>query len=74
MAIRTGVPVLPVYISPERKAFQRTKVYIGKPYQPFSGDRRATAEDYEVVTQQIMDHIREVRDSREEMEARECAK
>lgn len=74
MAIRTGVPVLPVYISPERKVFQRTKVYIGKPYQPFSGDRRATAEDYEVVTQQIMDHIREVRDSREEMEARECAK
>lgn len=70
MAIRTGVPVLPVYISPERKLFKRTKVYIGKPYMPFTEDRRATAEDYEVVTQDIMDHIRSVRDSREEMEAK----
>ena len=29
MAIRTGVPVLPVYIAPERTPFHRTKVYIG---------------------------------------------
>lgn len=70
MAIRTGVPILPVYISPERKVFHRTKVYIGQPYMPFTEDRRANAEDYEVVTAQIMDHIRAVRDSREEMEAR----
>ena len=28
MAIRTGVPVLPVYIAPERTPFHRTKVYI----------------------------------------------
>ena len=69
MAIRTGVPILPVYISPERRHFHRTRVYIGKPYMPFTEDRRATAEDYEVVTEQIMDHIRAVRDSREEMEA-----
>ena len=70
MAIRTGVPILPVYISLERKVFHRTKVYIGQPYMPFTEDRRANAEDYEVVTAQIMDHIRAVRDSREEMEAR----
>ena len=29
MAIRTGVPILPVYIDPARKAFHRTRVYIG---------------------------------------------
>lgn len=69
MAIRTGVPVVPVYISPERKLFRRTKVYIGQPYQPFTEQRRATAEDYETVTQEIMDRIRAVRDSREAMEA-----
>ncbi len=69
MAIRTGVPVLPVYISPERKLFHRTKVYIGEPYLPFTETRRATAEDYERVTEEIMDHIRAVRDSREAREA-----
>lgn len=69
MAIRTGVPVLPVYISPERKLFHRTKVYIGEPYMPFTETRRATAEDYERVTEEIMDHIRAVRDSREAREA-----
>ena len=70
MAIRTGVPVLPVYIAPERTPFHRTKVYIGEPYQPFTENRRATAEDYEAVTEEIMDHIRAVRDRRAEMEAR----
>ena len=70
MAIRTGSPVLPVYISPERKLFHRTKVYIGEPYEPFPEDRRANAEDYERVTEEIMNHIRAVRDSRQEREAR----
>ena len=55
LAIRTGVPILPVYITPERKLFQRTKVYIG--------------EDYERVTEDIMEHIRGIRDTRAEREA-----
>ena len=71
MAIRTGVPILPVYIDPERKAFRRTRVYIGEPYLPFPEKRRANAEDYEVVTEEIMNRIRAVRDRRAEMEAAE---
>ena len=71
MAIRTGVPILPVYIDPERKAFRRTRVYIGEPYLPFPEKRRANAEDYEVVTEEIMNRIRAVRDHRAEMEAAE---
>lgn len=69
MAIRTGSPILPVYISPERNRFHRTRVYIGKPYDPFTEERKANAEDYERVTGEIMNHIREIRDHREEMEA-----
>ena len=69
MAIRTGSPVLPVYISPERKKFRRTRVYIGKPYQPFTEDRKANAADYERVTEDIMNHIRDIRDHTDEMEA-----
>ena len=71
MAIRTGVPILPVYIDPEREAFHRTRVYIGEPYLPFPEKRRANAEDYEVVTEEIMNRIRAVRDHRAEMEAAE---
>ena len=69
LAIRTGVPILPVYITPERKLFQRTKVYIGEPYMPFTEKRRANAEDYERVTEDIMEHIRAIRDTRAEREA-----
>ncbi len=42
LAIRTGVPIVPVYITPERSLFPRTKVVIGEPYYPLHG-RRATA-------------------------------
>ena len=69
LAIRTGVPILPVYITPERKLFKRTKVYIGEPYMPFTEKRRANAEDYERVTEDIMEHILAIRDTREEREA-----
>ena len=70
MAIRTGVPILPVYIDPERVKGKPTKVYIGKPYMPFTEDRKATAQDYETVTAGIMDKIREIRDHREDYECR----
>lgn len=68
MAIRTGTPILPIYISPQRKRFHPTKVYIGKPYQPFSEERKANAEDYRVVTDGIMDHIRDIKDHVEDWE------
>ncbi len=58
LAIRTGLPVLPVYISAERKLFHRTKVIIGTPYHPFTETRRATAEDYKIATEGIMERIR----------------
>ena len=38
---------------------------------PFPEKRRATAEDYEVVTEEIMNRIRAVRDRRAEMEGAE---
>jgi len=71
MAIRTGVPILPVYISPKRKHFHFTHIYFGEPYMPFTEDRRATAADYEVVTADIMDHIRAVK-AKAEAEGLEC--
>ena len=72
MAIRTNSPILPVYINPDRVKGQPTKVYIGEPYMPFTENRKATAADYERVTEDIMDHIRAIRDTREEREAAEA--
>lgn len=69
MAIRAKVPVLPVYIDPARRHFHRVKVYFGKPFHPFTEERKPTAEDYEKATVEIMDHIKALRDSREAMEA-----
>lgn len=69
MAIRAKVPVLPVYIDPVRQHFRRVKVYFGKPFHPFTEERKPTAEDYEKATVEIMDHIKALRDSREAMEA-----
>ena len=68
MAIRAKVPVLPVYIDPERRHFHRVKVYFGKPFQPFTEERKPTAEDYQAATEVIMDKIKEIRDHREEYE------
>ena len=62
MAIRTGVPILPIYISPERKLFRPTRVYIGQPYQPFTEDRRANAEDYRAATEVMMDKIKALKE------------
>lgn len=73
MAIRTGVPILPIYISPERKLFQPTRVYIGQPYQPFTEDRRANAEDYRVATEVMMDKIKALKEGADQ-EAGTCGK
>lgn len=58
MAIRTGVPIVPVYISGVRKAFRPIEVHIGQPYQPFTEDRRANAEDYRIATDVMMEKIK----------------
>lgn len=57
-ATRTGVPILPVYISPRKCLFRKTDVIFGEPYHPSYEGRRATPEDYERIAQDIMARIR----------------
>lgn len=68
LAIRSNVPVLPVYVDPERRHFRRVRVYVGKPFRPFTEERKPTAEDYQAATERIMEQIKAIRDSREEWE------
>lgn len=58
LALRTGVPVVPVYIPRDKKWFGRTPVIIGAPYYPGVQGRKATPEDYRVVADDLMKRIR----------------
>lgn len=72
LAIRTGQPLLPVYVDPERRRFHPVKVYFGKPYHPFTEDRRANSADYTIATEGLMARIRALKEQAEEVSA--CGK
>ncbi len=57
LATRTGVPILPVYISPVKKLFRKTTVVFGQPYYPVFEGRKATQEDYQRIADDLMERI-----------------
>jgi len=57
LALRTGVPIVPVYIPRQKKWFIRTPVIIGAPYYPSVNGRKATSEDYRTVADELMARI-----------------
>lgn len=57
LAIRSGVPIVPVYIPREKKWFRPTTVIIGEPYYPEVQNKRATNEDYRAVSDDLMARI-----------------
>lgn len=57
MAIRSNVPVMPVYVPAKKLWFRRTPIVFGEAYYPFAEDRRATQEDYRVATEELMARI-----------------
>ena len=56
-AIRTGVPIVPMYIPAEKKWFRRTPVVFGEPFTPKIEGKKGTAEDYERVAGELMECI-----------------
>lgn len=59
LALKAKVPVIPVYITPGRKAFKGCTLTFGKPYYPLV-EGKPTSEDYHRVTEEIMKRIREI--------------
>lgn len=57
IAIRAGVPLIPVYIPAKKLWFRRTPVVFGEPFIPFTEDRKPTAEDYRTATEELMARI-----------------
>lgn len=57
LALRTGTPILPVYMPAEKKWFRRTPVVFGEPYMPKADSARGSAEEYEAIAAELMERI-----------------
>ena len=58
LAVRCGVPILPVYVPEHKRWFRRTPVVIGEPFMPTVAGRKGTQEEYESITADLMERIR----------------
>ena len=56
-ATRTGVPIVPVYVSRKKYWFRRSPVVIGKPIHPQIAGRKATSEELEKIMNDVMEQI-----------------
>ena len=58
LSMRTGSPLLPVYIPEKRRWLRPVTVIIGEPYCPETGENRPGPEEYQQVTDDLMRRIR----------------
>ena len=57
MSQKTGVPIVPVYVSRKKYWFRRSPVIIGKPITPKIAGRKATSEELEKIMNDVMEQI-----------------
>ena len=58
LAVRTGSMLIPVYIPEKKRWFRFTNVVIGEPFKPQVESRKGTAEEYQIIADELMDRIR----------------
>lgn len=58
LAVRTGVQIIPVYIPSKKNWFKVTKIVIGEPYYPQIESKKGSAEEYQMITDDLMNRIR----------------
>lgn len=56
-AVRTGSPIIPVYIPAKKRWFRPTPVVIGQPYYPQVAGRKGTSEEYRAISDELMGRI-----------------
>ena len=56
-AVRTGSPIIPVYIPAKKRWFRPTVVVIGRPYYPQVAGRKGTSEEYRAISDELMERI-----------------
>lgn len=57
LANRAGVPILPVYITRNRKPFRKIKVVIGEAYRPVFESAKPSSEELQAATAELMRKI-----------------
>lgn len=57
-SVRTGTPILPVYIPAKKNWFRPTTVVIGQPFTPQVAGRKGTSEEYHAIAEDLMSRIR----------------
>lgn len=57
LANRAGVPILPVYITRNRKPFRKIKVVIGEAYRPAFENEKPSSEKLQAATAELMRKI-----------------
>lgn len=57
LAVRTGVPLIPVYIPPKKRWFHFTNIVIGEPYYPQVESKKGSAEEYQAIAVDLMERI-----------------
>ena len=54
IGVRTGAVLIPVFMDGEKKLFHRTRIIIGKPYEPHYTGRRGTSEEMQKIADDIL--------------------
>lgn len=57
IAARMGVPIVPVYLSTDKRIFRLLDVVFGEPYHPHPSDRRVSNEELDALSQDMMQRI-----------------
>ena len=57
LSLRTGAPIVPIYIPAKKTWFHRTPVVFGEPFLPQVEGGRGNAEDYERIAAELMERI-----------------
>lgn len=63
-ATRTGKPLVPVYVPEHKRLFRPNTVVIGEPYYPQIAGRKATAEELDAITCDLMNRIQALGEGR----------
>lgn len=56
-AVRTGSPIVPIYIPAEKRWFRPTPVVFGEPFFPQTEGRKGSAEEYKAIAKELMSRI-----------------
>ena len=54
IGIRSGAQFVPVYVEGNKRLFHRTRIIIGKPYEPHYTGRRGTSEEMQKIADEIL--------------------